>query len=97
MPNAIAIVTLPTPARYMVRLAKHFEHRVTVERNDTTARIHFPDGECSIDAGDTTLTLKIEAPAADALARYEQVVAKHLKQVASQESFEVSWDRTASG
>jgi len=93
--TATAIVILPTPARYMSRLAKHFEHRVSVERTETSARIIFPDGLCTLDAGDKALTLRIEANASDALARYEEVVARHLKQVASQESFEVIWTPAA--
>jgi uncharacterized protein len=93
MPVASAIVTIATPARYMVRLCKHFEHRVTVERDEHSARITFPDGVCTINSTGTTLDLRIEAPA-ESLARYEEVVSRHLKQVAPEESFEVEWSRS---
>jgi uncharacterized protein len=92
MPVATAAVTIPTPARYMVRLSKHFEHRVTVERDEHSAKVTFPDGVCTMNTTDTTLDLRIEAPA-KSLDRYEEVVTRHLKQVASQESFEVEWSR----
>ena len=92
MPIATAIVTIATPARYMVRLSKHFEHRVTVERDEHSAKVTFPDGVCTMNTTDTTLDLRIEAPA-KSLDRYEEVVTRHLKQVASQETFEVQWSR----
>ena len=94
METADAIVAIPTPARYMVRLAKHFEHRVAVERTESTALITFPDGLCNVDAGETELKLHLEAANAESLARYEQVVGRHLKQVASQEQIEVVWNRS---
>ena len=92
MPNAIAQVSIPTPARYMVRLAKHFEHRVAVERTETTAIVRFPDGLCTMDAADALLTLRIQASDASNLSRYQEVVARHLKQVAPQETVEVDWN-----
>jgi uncharacterized protein len=93
MPVASAIVTIATPVRYMVRLSKHFEHRVTVQRDEHSARINFPEGVCTINTTDSTLDLRIEAPA-ESLPRYEEVVSRHLKQVASEESFEVEWSRS---
>jgi uncharacterized protein len=92
MPVASATVTIAIPARYMVRLSKHFEHRVTVERDEHSAKITFPDGVCTINTTDSRLDLRIEAPA-QSLSRYQEVVTRHLKQVASQESFEVEWSR----
>ncbi|MGA8709345.1 MAG: DUF2218 domain-containing protein [Steroidobacteraceae bacterium] len=91
MPNVIAEVSIPTPARYMVRLAKHFEHRVAVERTETSATVNFPDGVCTMAAGDALLTLRIEASDESNLSRYQEVVARHLKQVAPQETVEVVW------
>ena len=86
MPVASATVTIATPARYMVRLSKHFEHRVTVQRDEHSARIMFPDGICTLTTTETTLDLRIEAPA-ESLRRYQDAGTRHLKQVASQESF----------
>jgi hypothetical protein len=94
MPVASAIVTIATPVRYMVRLSKHFEHRVSVQRDEHSARIMFPDGICTINTTETTLELRIEAPA-ESLSRYQEVVTRHLKQVASQETFEVEWSGAA--
>ena len=75
----------------MTRLAKHFEHRVTVERQERSATVAFPNAPCSMQASDTHLDIRIEAPDAATLARLQEVVTKHLKQVASQETFDVEW------
>jgi hypothetical protein len=91
MSMTTARVAMPTPGRYMNRLAKHFEHRVAVQRNENTASVAFPDAPCSMQADDTHLEIRIESASAETLTRLKEVVTRHLKQVASQESFEVEW------
>jgi hypothetical protein len=91
MPIATAHVAIPTPSRYMNRLAKHFEHRVSVTRDEKTASVAFPDAPCSMQASDTHLDIRIEASSPDTIARLQEVVTRHLKQVASQETFDVEW------
>lgn len=75
----------------MNRLAKHFEHRVAVERHPRNAHVAFPDAPCAMQASDTHLDIRIEAQDAATLTRIQDVVTKHLKQVASQETFDVEW------
>ena len=94
MPIAQANVEMPTPARYMARLCNHFTHRVTVHREADRARIEFPNGLCTLQATEQKLEMRIEAEDAATLERLEQVVARHLKQVASAETFEVTWTRS---
>lgn len=94
MSIAQASVDIPTPARYMARLCNHFTHRVTVHREADRARIEFPNGLCLLQATETRLEMRIEASEDAALDRLEEVVARHLKQVASAEAFEVHWSRT---
>lgn len=77
----------------MTRLAKHFEHRVTVTRDEQTATITFPNGVCSLSVTDQELNIDIESTRDDALSRCQEVVERHLKQVASQETFKVQWER----
>ena len=94
-PNMIAEahVVIPTPGRYMSRLAKHFEHRVTVHREDNRARIDFNGAPCSLAARDDVLEIRIEAQDATILERVRGVVDRHLKQVAAQETFEIEWQQ----
>lgn len=94
MPTTTASVAMPTPARYMARLCNHFTHRVTVHREADRGRIEFPNGVCSLQATAERLEMRIEADDTATLERLEQVVARHLKQVASAETFEVTWIRS---
>jgi uncharacterized protein len=94
MPIAQASVEMPTPARYMARLCNHFTHRVTVHREADRARIEFPNGLCALQATEQKLEMRLEAADAATLERLEQVVARHLKQVASAETFQVTWARS---
>ena len=86
-----AHVVIPTPARYMSRLAKHFEHRVTVQREENRARIDFEGAPCTLLARDAVLEIRIESPDVQSVERVRGVVERHLKQVAAQETFEIEW------
>ena len=88
-----AHVVIPTPERYMSRLAKHFEHRVTVHREDNRTRIDFDGAPCSLVARDDVLEVRIEAQDATTLERVRGVVDRHLKQVAAQETFKIDWQQ----
>lgn len=91
MPSATTQVAIATPSRYMVRLAKHFEHRVAVQREERRASVAFPQAPCTLIADETHLHIRIDAADGDTLTRVQEVVTRHLRQVASQESFDVQW------
>ena len=84
-------VRIPTPQKYALRLAKHFEHRVAVQREQPPYRVDFPDAPCEIDFTEELMHIHIQAASAETLARVRDVVARHLKQVASQETFDIAW------
>ncbi len=86
-----ARVIIQTPARYMVRLCKHFEHRVAVHCEADRARIEFEGAPCSLVAYADALDIRIEAKDVRTLERFREVVGRHLKQVASKEVFEIDW------
>jgi hypothetical protein len=75
----------------MNRLAKHFEHRVAVERHERSANVAFPGAPCTLQASDTHLDIRVESSDAATLARIQDVVTKHLKQVAPHEALDVEW------
>ncbi|MFO7276523.1 MAG: DUF2218 domain-containing protein [Pseudomonadota bacterium] len=94
MLTAEASVSISTPARYMGRLCKHFAHRVAVHQEADRARIEFPGAPCSLRADAERLEMRLEAEDAATLERLQEVVTRHLKQVAPGEQFEVSWHVT---
>ena len=91
MLSAEAFVSIATPARYMARLCNHFAHRVTVQRETDHARIEFPDAPCALEVLEARLKIRIESDNAATLQRVQDVVARHLKQVAPEETFDVDW------
>jgi uncharacterized protein len=91
MHSAEALVSLPTPVRYMARLCNHFAHRVGVQREENHARIEFPNAPCSLQVLETGLHMRIESDDLATVERLQEVVGRHLKQVASGETFEVDW------
>jgi len=91
MHSTEALVSIPTPARYMARLCNHFAHRVSVHREADHARIDFPNAPCSLKALENELQIRIESEDPAALQRLQEVVGRHLKQVAAEETFEVDW------
>lgn len=93
MLTAKATIAIPTPARYMARLCNHFAHRGTVHKGLANAHIEFPNALSMLQATDDHLEILLEADDAVTLERLQEAVGRHLKQVASAETFEISWNR----
>lgn len=95
MVTSEARVATELARRYLTQLAKHFQHKVPVELGEATARIAFPMGVCTLDAGSApeTLLMRAEAADAEALEKLEGVVARHLERFAFRDPPEVVWRR----
>ncbi len=92
-----ARVPTATPRRYLGQLCKHFEHKRPVTLAEEHGRIEFPDGVCTLQAEIAAGILVLHVAASDeaALARLEDVVARHLGRFAFRDKPEVRWQRTA--
>jgi hypothetical protein len=86
-----ARVAAPKPAQAMTQLAKHFAHKITVEIADAEARATFPDGECTMVAGET-LDLACAAKTEAALHRIEEIVGGHLERFLWRTPTPVTWE-----
>ncbi len=75
----------------MTRLCNHFAHRVTVHRTPDSARVEFPNAVGTMQATADRLEIRIEANDDATLERMKEVVSRHLKQMASTETFDVNW------
>lgn len=88
---------IPTAAasKYLQQLCKHWSHKFAVEFTPEKGRVPFaPDRICDFAATSDTLTLRIEAPDDETLARTERVVIDHLKRFAFREDLgNVQWSR----
>ncbi len=95
MVRSEARVATDLARRYLVQLAKHFQHKIPVTLEETTARIEFAMGVCTLDAGTEPdmLVMRAEAADPDALGQLEGVVARHLERFAFRDPPEVTWHR----
>ena len=94
-PSSEARVPTAVPRRYLAQLCKHFEHKLPVTLVEDRGRIEFSGGVCALEAGDDALTMRLTAEDEAALARLEDVVARHLVRFAFREPPDVRWTRTA--
>jgi hypothetical protein len=97
MLSSEARVPTAVPGRYLAQLCKHFRHKLPVAFDERHGRIEFPAGRCELDAGADAETLLLRVVASDeaALAKLEDVVARHLERFAFREKPEVRWTPAA--
>ncbi|WP_169980809.1 DUF2218 domain-containing protein [Microbispora sp. H10836] len=68
--------------------------RVTAEWSDTSGTVAFtPWGECTLTADAGTLTVRIDAPEEEGLARIRDVVTRDLERFSRREPLTVTWQR----
>ncbi|WP_431281733.1 DUF2218 domain-containing protein [Humitalea sp. 24SJ18S-53] len=88
-----AHVAMATPARYLGQLCKHFAHKIPVTQEADRGTITFPAGFCSLEATQDTLVLRVTGADEEAVAKLEDVVARHLLRFAFREPPVVNWVR----
>ncbi|AWC21200.1 hypothetical protein CO731_00648 [Aminobacter sp. MSH1] len=72
-------------AKYLTQLCKHFAHKIEVSHGDGHGECHFPFGHAVLEADGTALTIRLDAPDADQLARTKAVIDDHLARFAFRE------------
>jgi hypothetical protein len=83
---------------YMTRLCEHFAARAPASAAGREARISFTTGEVRLRASPQTLMVTADAAEADALARLEGLVERHLRRLAQSEAgLAVEWRRAPLG
>lgn len=97
MLSSEARVPTATPRRYLGQLCKHFEHKLPVTLAAEHGRIEFPDGICTLHAesGAEVLVMRVAASDEAALAKLEDVVARHLGRFAFRDKPEIPWLRAS--
>lgn len=89
--RAEAQVAIDQPRRYLAQLCKHFQHKLPVTLAEHDGSIAFPCGACALQATADTLVLRLDAEDAVALARLEDVVARHLARFAFRTPPQIDW------
>ena len=80
-----ASVPTPNAQRYMTQLSKHWAHKFEVVLDGSTSVIALPAGKVFLEASDSLLGLRIEAPAERDLDRLAEVVEQHIDRFAHRE------------
>jgi uncharacterized protein len=96
MPSSQARLPTASASRYLQQVCKHWSHKFAVEFTSEKGHIPFSDGRiCNLEATIDVITLRAEAPDAEALERLQRVVVEHVKRFASREELgEVQWTPT---
>ncbi len=99
-----AIVETERPVRYLAQLARHATAmsgghgphaalEVGVEQSDERAVLRFVHlGQCVIEAGERTLSLRVEAAEESALRRIQDIVAADLTRFGRRDHVTVTWE-----
>lgn len=93
--SSAALVPTNKASRYLQQLCKHWSHNMVVEFDAHNGKVTFPknargaewpgDGVFTMDAGDDTLTCRIEATSAGQLEGLKGAVERHLDRFAFRE------------
>ncbi len=96
MPSSQARVSTASASRYLQQVCKHWSHKFAVEFTPERGHIPFSEGRiCNLEATPGILTVRAEAPDAEALERLQRVVVEHIKRFAFREDLgEVQWTPT---
>ena len=96
MPTSQTRVPTASASRYLQQVCKHWSHKFAVEFTPEKGRIPFTDGRvCDLEATADALTIRAQAPDAEALERLQRVVVEHVKRFAFREDLgELRWTTT---
>lgn len=89
MLTSIATIQVQQPERLMKRLCKHWGHKFPVELGEQQGSIDLPLGICRMRCTDI-LWVELQSDAEQMLT-LQQVVADHLRRMASSEELVINW------
>ena len=90
--SAVQIQT-SDPSRLIRRLCKHWSHKFEVDFDDRHGHIALGETQCSLAAGENSLTATLQTMDEEQLTRMEAVVADHLQRMSADETFNFVWQR----
>ena len=94
MSEVCATAPTASASRYLQQLAKHWSHRFEVSFDAHHAEIPLPFGRCLLDADAEQLQVRLLGVEGADMARFQEVVADHLKRFAFREDLRFDWQAT---
>jgi len=87
-----ARVPVERPQRYVKQLVSHLAHRRTTQWLPPDAgTVHWDDGDCALTCEAGVLLLTATADDAEALARVQDAVGRHLERFGARDGLRVHW------
>ena len=86
--------TIPTdsPERYILRLCKHFSHRVPSQWSNGKGQVDFAMGQCWLSAQKSALSVLCQAENPTDLEEIQETIKSHFDRFAQQEQLVLHWD-----
>lgn len=76
---------------YLKKFCRHFAHKLPTQFNDNMGNVIFPFGDCKLTSQDSQLTFLVEAKSKEALAKMQDVVARHMERFAIRDGITLTW------
>jgi len=92
-----SVIKTPNAEKYLLQLCKHWQHKFSFSYTQTQAHIPFSDTiHLDMSAAPAELTMQLEAPDEEDIARMETVFVNHLERFAFREQLTIDWHREKS-
>lgn len=91
MPVSTATIVMLDPARVIRRLCKHWQHKFAVSFDAQQGEILLGEARCELLAEDGALRVSLHIPDAVQQQRLENVLAEHIRRMASSETLDIDW------
>lgn len=88
---AESLIKTENASKYIKWLCSHFNIKTQAEWDDTQGQIHFPFGECLMQARPEAVFVQIETEDAEDFARLKFVVGDHIERFAKKDAVQVTW------
>lgn len=89
--SSVSRVTLGNPGQQLVRLCKHMGHKIPAEYSEAEGKLTFDFGTCKLTATDAQLAMFCEADSLESLDKMQDIVGRHLEQLAWKDEPSVTW------
>lgn len=92
--KSLSKVTLTNPSRQLLRLCKHMGHKIPITHDEEKAELTFEFGVCQMLAEGNTLTMYCQTGSQEELEQMQDIMARHLEQIAWQDEPKITWQAT---
>lgn len=79
--------------KYFETLCKHFSKKVLVEKDITTARVHFQAGICDMKVDSQRMIFNCSAKSSEALATVEDIITSHVTKFSEFRDSTLHWSK----